>query len=191
MFFSKRNKLLKSCVHYFNTLDQLQIVILKCYLRRDYKINQTIYNQHIHKIRLKILKTIQKIRCLGLHSALIDINQLTNLYEIIFSLDTLKSRVKDHTTFEVCENEIKHITESLSHLLQYIVFILNKKRKNQHPHLKMDALITDFAYKTQAFEELYRSTLQVVSAHPIVFLFFERDLKALRHELESFLLRFS
>jgi|SRR5579872_2227269 len=181
-------RLLKACIKYFNALNQLQKIIFSCFFKQDYIVNYYFYEQKIHKARLKLFRAIKKIRGLATKDNPVNLAKLENLYEIIFSLDTLKLRVADHATFEMCEMEFKKLSACLSNTLEYINLFLDKQ---QHVHSDLDniaKMMGKLSHQIDALEELYRSTLQVVAKDPIFFLFFVQDLMAFRDELESFLL---
>jgi len=202
-FFSTRlTKQLKACIKYFKALNQLQIVVFSCYIRRNYPAKSHFYEQEIHEHRLKLLIAMQKMRTVAAQDTQNNLGKLENLYEIIFSLNTLKLRITDHTTFEICETEFKTISRSLSDALQHVIIFLNwqcdQPKKISLENVsdpKASALldgaakvIGSLSNKIDALDELYRNTLQVTSADPIFFLFFIQDLMALRDELESFFL---
>ncbi len=171
----------KSIIKYFKALDQLQVVIFNCYTQRMYPEKTYDYEKNIHKVRLKLFNAMKKIRTF-LDSE--DLPKFENFYEMIFSLNTLKLRVTDYATFEMCESEFKKVSQSLTDVLKHIILFMNGKNK---PDLKSSAkVIANLSNRIDELEELYRSTLQVVSKDPIFFLFFVQDLIALRDALESF-----
>lgn len=181
--------LLKACVNYFKALNKLQIIVFTCYLSKEYAINQSFYEKKMHKARTRLLRAMKKIRHVEKKDTAVNLAKLENLYEIIFSLNTLKLRVTDHATFEVCEMEFKKLSECLTNALNHINLFLEKE-KHPERHMLGDTakVLGRLSHQTDALEELYRSTLQVVAKDPIFFLFFIQDLMAFRDELESFIL---
>ncbi len=167
-----KNKLQKIVTNYFETLNQLQDLVLSCYINRDYFDKRYLYEEKIQKIREKLFGIMRQARLLIIHDAK-TIAQLENIYEIIFSLNTLKLRVSDYATFEVCENEIKVISKCLAD-----IFLA---------HCRRPELLDEFSVFIEQFEELYKTTLQVVSQEPMVFLFFVQDLIALRDVLHEYI----
>ncbi len=165
--------------NYFKILNQLQELIFSCYIKRDYFEKRYQYEENIQQIRKQLFEVMKKLRLL-FGGETKKISQFENLYEIIFSLGTLKLRVPDQATFEVCENEMKILSNCLAKIL--LGFSLHKNSLPQ--------LIDAFAGAVNGFEELYQSTLQVVSYEPIVFLFFVQDLIALREEFQFFATEF-
>lgn len=163
-----KNKNLSS---YFQLLDQLQHIIFSCYIKRDYLSKRYQYEERIHQVRNKLFHLMQKIRASASENKILP--QLEHIYEIIFSLSLLKLRVPDHATFEVCEQEMKLLQSAIS-------AVLVSASANQD-------LIERLSGAINSFEEVYRSTLQIVSYEPVVFLFFLQDLGALRDELQSLL----
>ena len=201
-FASGSKKLLNACVHYFKALDKLQIAVFNCYLQKDYVFKKYFYEQQMHKARLRLLYAMKKIRRVTGLDEKNHLAKLENLYEIIFSLNTLKLRITDHATFEVCETEFQKISQSLSKVLEHIAVFLFELR-HQQPNISIDnitnptirhmlddtaKIMGKLSNQTDRLEELYRSTLQVVSKDPIFFLFFVQSLIAFRDELESFFL---
>ncbi len=168
-----RNKLQKNIKHYFRKLNQLQQCILICYIQRDYLEQRDRYEAKIHSVRKKLFDVMKKIRrCIENQSYLL--NLLEDLYEIIFSLNTLKLHVDDFSTFEVAKNEFKLLSQEIEKIFATNFFKTNGS-------IKLD----EFTAVIESFEELYRSTLQIVSQEPMVFLFFIQDLLALRDVLQN------
>src|SRR5438552_11222156 len=90
---------------YFRQLDNLQKIIFSCLLNRDYAEREDEYEKKFHQAKSKLLSIIPaQAECY--------------LVEIIFSLNLLKFRIPDHATFEVCEQELRDISNSLSIVLR-------------------------------------------------------------------------
>lgn len=178
-------------MNYFKALDQLQIAILSCYIQKDYQEKKYDFEQTIHKARLNIMGTMKKLRLkIGAQGQTDFLSKLENLYEIVFSLNILKYRVTDYATFEICKKEFAKISVKLSEALKQINLLL-KHISNLSSHTMMEETaktMGKLSNQIDLLEELYRSTLQVVSKDPIFFLFFIQDLMALRDQLESFIL---
>lgn len=187
---TNKMKAAQASINYFKALDQLQIAIFNCYIQKDDGINHFKYELKIHKSRVKILRTMKNIRIMNGQSSQDKLAKLENLYEIIFSLNTLKIRILDPATFEICEEEFKRISFKITDAIKHIVILLGNC-STQTSHTLVDdtaKIIGLLSNNIDAFEELYRSTLQVVSSEPIFFLFFVQDLIAFRDELESYTL---
>lgn len=178
------SKWFKSCIHYFKSLNQLQLDIFNCYLKKDYPQNKIFYEQKIHKARVNLFLAMKKIRALVNQKTTAQLAKLESLYEIIFSLNTLKLRVSDQSTFEVCETEFALISNELSKTIAEIILMLNDPVNMLN---EMAVSIGNLSHCIDLFQELYRSTLQVVSKEPIFFLFFVQGLIDFRDELELFL----
>jgi len=178
----------KASIHYFKALDKLQIAIFNCYLREDYLENNHFYEQQIHKARLTLLYAMKKIRSIAIQGSQDKLARLENLYEIIFSLNTLKLRISDPATFEICAAEFEDISRRLTDSLKHIILLLDNISEPKSVSIGETAKIMGrLSNKIDVLEEFYRSTLQVVSPDPIFFLFFVQDLMAFRDELEAFL----
>ncbi|MEO8402647.1 MAG: hypothetical protein ABI597_12820 [Gammaproteobacteria bacterium] len=182
MLFTRKNELSSLLTRYFYRLNQLQEIVFACFIKGDYFANSFHYENQIHQARIHLFKVMKKIRKSESNQSIL--STLETLYEIIFSLNNLKLRVKDHATFEVCEIEIKKVAKFLGAVLRE----LNYKSFSK----KSDAVIEQInllSISIAEFEEIYQSTLQVVSYEPIVFLFFVKNLIAFRDEVEEFYLR--
>ncbi len=184
------SKWFKACIHFFQSLDQLQKSILSCYFQKEYKEKKYDFEQKIYKSRLKLLGAMKKIRSIMKDNRQKNLTQIENIYEMVFSLNILKLQVTDYATFEICEKEFINISVRLSAVLKHIMALLKKNSIMQSNSLVSDAakIMGKLSNQTDSLEEVYRSTLQVVSRDPIFFLFFLQNLMALRDELESFIL---
>lgn len=94
------------------------------------------------------------------------INKIERIYELIMALGLLRYRVKDHTTFEIIDQELKNILSALNERLS-------------KPHFP-----NDLEENIDRLEDVYQGALKVASQEPLVFLFFIQDLRALAKELE-------
>jgi hypothetical protein len=197
IFSNKSSRWLKECIHYFKTLDTLQKAIFSCYLEKDH---DNVHEKNIRTARKRLLQAMIKLRSLPYKNANERLGKLENLYEIIFSLNTLKLRILDPSTFEICKTEFKKISDSLSHILEHTTIFLDRQRNprkkmsvqnlaDQHAARMMDETgknMGQLSRNINDLDELYRATLQVVSQEPIFFLFFLQDLTAFRDVFESF-----
>lgn len=186
-------KIKQSIQAYLCALDQLHITLFSAYIKRDYFENRFYYEKKIINQTRAMMYALDEVRLathvIPVHIGIekfstqpIDLNdgrvwyeniisRLENLYEIFFSLDLLKHRLIDHSTFEVCQAELKKISKMLSKILNHF---FNEK----------DLLLyQELEGSIQALEILFQNTLQFVTADPLNFLFFIRDLKALSKEL--------
>jgi len=169
-----KTKLKKTLGKFINSLNQLQSIVFSCYIKRDYFANRYDYEKQIHRVRIQLFHHMKKMRLLCGDQPL---SSMENLYEIIFSLNVFKLRVADHATFEVCENEMKLFTQCISAILTNAC---DSRFRENDSMAQLSSAINNF-------EELYRSTLQVVSYEPIVFLYFVQNMIALREGLDIFL----
>jgi len=100
--------------------------------------------------------------------------KIDHLSEIIFSLNQLRFRVVDYTTFKVCAQEMQEIEKfSIMMIIQLANF------KNSSVELPI------FEEKIHQFENIYNRALQIVAIDPLVFMFFIQDLYALNEELKQ------
>ena len=156
---------------YLQALRQLYQSIFVVYIQRDYFVNRISYEKYTAKYTTQVFQSLQKIR-----KALVKkdiISHLENLYEILFSLGLLKYRILDHATFEVCELELKNINLAIVAALSEV----NLNGVESKALLRLRETI-------ESFEVVFQTTLQFITADPLFFLFFIRDLKALHDELK-------
>ena len=130
---------------YFKALDQLQARVLICYTAKDFLAKNFSYERKIYRARLRLFSMMKKIRVMVEQEKVPHLSALENIYEIIFSLNTLKLRVSDVSVFEIFQDEIKALTQDLGIVLQQmILFFLHQNQKD-----KKNALI--FLYLTFLF----------------------------------------
>ncbi len=198
----RAKKLSKLYILYLKALNKLQSRILICYVAQDFLNKNFYYERKIYQARLRLFTIMKKIRFIVEQKANSHLSALENLYEIVFSLNILKLRASDPSVFEICRAEIERISRSFSIALQKMgIFIAQQEGEGKKISLEnvtdtktrilldnMAKAIGQFSQKIDAFEEVYRSTLQVVTPEPIFFLFFLQNLMALRESLESFFL---
>jgi predicted house-cleaning noncanonical NTP pyrophosphatase (MazG superfamily) len=168
----KQSKLKRIRARYFTILNALQKIIFSGYIQRDYLVHQDRYEEKIQQLRNKLFRVMKEFRS---QENLNSLAQFENLYEIIFSLTVLKLRVVDPAIFEVCEKEMYQLSQCVAHILSEVERSDNK--------IAMDNLFLKLAAAVEAFEEIYRTTLQIVSYEPMVFLFFLQTLIALQNTL--------
>jgi len=103
------------------------------------------------------------------------LSDLEQLYELTFSLDLLKNRLIDYSTFEICEVELKNIARVFNEVVSGIA---NHKSALSDVQSVLDTAITPL-------EIIFENTLQIVCADPAIFLFFVRELYALSGKLNA------
>ena len=103
-------------------------------------------------------------------------SKINHLSEIIFSLNQLRFRVHDYTTFKVCILEMQEIEK---YSVMSIIELANCCFKKTSIHL------SQFEDKIHQFENIYNRALQIVAIDPLVFMFFIQDLYALHEELRK------
>lgn len=162
---------------YFRQLDRLQKIIFSCYIKRDYAQNQLYYEKKIHLEKMNLFKIVCNIRkhIPSLCYLFQDNGRGVCLYEIVLSLNTLKLRISDHATFEVCQRELEGITNSISAVLDDV----SRGRDCVNS-------LSNVLQSIERFSEVYQSTLRVITAEPTIFLFFIQDLIDFNETLEKF-----
>jgi hypothetical protein len=151
-------------------LDQLQRQIFVVYLERNYIENQYEYEKAIHKIRLEYFQ----LSCQHLNNKAFQA-QINILFEIISALASLRYRIKDHSIFEVCENELKAVSENLSELFKTLA---------RHTTSLLKIKLSELLVSIKSLEEMMQTLLQIVSKEPLVLFIFLQDLRLLYDNLE-------
>lgn len=157
----------KKITTYLHSLNQLQQLIFLPFIRRDYHENRFEYEKKMIMQTRIVMQEMTNIRKMLLPKEII--SRLEHLYELLYSLDLLKYRLLDHATFEVCEAELKKLSEHISNIL------LTMRNDSSQIDLLQQSV--------GAFEILFENTLQFIVADPMYFLFFIQDLKMLNDEL--------
>lgn len=150
---------------YLRGLDQLQQTILLCYIRRDYGEQKYQYEKTLQEWRVRYFGIMKMLRRLAGPRDDILLDHLVHAYEIIFALTALLYRIHDHTAFEVCEREFKHITRALTHTLHQL-------HRGEFDPLPLSSA-------AEGFESIYQSTLRIMSNDPVVYLFYFQNVLAL------------
>lgn len=168
-----RIKWQKACARYFKTLDALQKTVFAGLMEQDPPENA------LRRIRLTLFDIMQKLRFFTHPNAREKIATFESLYEIIFSLNTLRPHLSDPAILEICKDEFKKIVAQLSNTL--------KQAATSSNHcVDRNETLNPLSNQIDTLDELYHTTLQVVSPEPIFFLFFMRNLMALRDTLALF-----
>jgi len=143
--------------------------IFSIYLMHDYLPHYLDYEKKLYQLSREFFYWSQTLSRLSKEkpNKKLPLKNIERIFELITALGLLRYRVKDHTTFEVIDQELKNILASLI-----------KK-------LKKPNLMNNISSNIEKLEEVYQSALQVVSQEPIVFLFFIENLKALVRELDA------
>lgn len=159
----KYRKLLKN-------LNVLQQKIFYIYLKQDYAEKHFIYERDFHFINESIF---QQMKTLRRSTSLKLIESVNHMVEILMALGQLRYRIADPTTFAVCEKEFVLLSKTID------TIFLKLAKGNAQVETELEKLTSAI----QAFEAVYRATLQVVSKEPMIFLIFIYDLYAMRDEL--------
>lgn len=145
------------------TFKELIRTIFAIYLQRDYKAEHLAYEKHIYQLSQRFFfyrLRLRKLTC-----------EANEIFEIIMALSALRYQVKDHSTFEIAQQEFSDIAVALLDVMS-----LQKKFPDDYLEVSIARL-----------EEVYRSALQVTAYEPLVFLFFVYSLRALAFQLNCFL----
>jgi len=162
---------------YLRALSHLQETLFSVYLKRDYVKNHYLYEKEIYESHQKIFFAIDHCRKLfqrgtGRNTILYYTlsKRLEHLHEMIITLGHLRYRVQDEAILEMAQNELRDISQALSDIFVRMSF----SGKTRHEVLLK---------RVHDLENLYHSTLSVMTADAIVFLFFIKNLLVLQEEL--------
>lgn len=153
--------------HCLKSLDKLQKIIFYIYLKRNYAEQYYQYEKDLYFSSADAINSILRIKKTDEKISI----QLNKIYEIIISLASLRYRIKDHTTFEVCEKELFALTTSISNNINDLINLI-KKKPTKHDLKNMRTSI-------KGFNKIYENTLQLVTNEPVQFLIFICGLKDL------------
>jgi hypothetical protein len=175
-FYERRAK--KSLGNCLQALAHLQHAFFVNYLRKDYIKHPLDYQKTLNiKSKFFFRAIIKAHRLVGPNSQFWPIFcKINHVSEIVFSLNQLRFRVNDYTTFKICARELQEIeTVSMWIFLQLSRLFFKK--------INLD--MSGFEEKIHHFEGIYNRTLQIVSIDPFVFMFFIQDLYALYDEMQA------
>lgn len=142
----------------FYRMNQIQQIFFSIYIRRDYLKNYYDYERFLHQARLRAFSSMLKITS----------PQVDRLFEVVTALGSLRYQIEDFSTLEVCEKELRDLSDNISQQLN------NSKGS-------IDKLLISI----HAFEEIYRGALCVIAKDPLIFWIFIQNLYALYDELKS------
>ncbi len=155
-----------SIVNFFEALDTIQRIVFESYWNADYL--DSLYDADLYQARMYLFSQMQAVR----QNSPALVSAFVTLYEMIFALTYLNRRRKDHALLETCHSELMQLSNQISLILQALA-------KNQL------AEVTAFSESIESLDSLYRHTLQVVSADPLVMLFFIQNVYLLRDAFAS------
>lgn len=165
-------------------LNDLQKKIFSIYCRQDYFEKLFSYEKELHHLRknifdllIKLRKSLKWLPESKRERAVLELDLIEQMSELIISIGQLRFRVKDHATFAVCETE-------LTVLAQQIELMLRRLSRNDEVG-NDESMAEKLTVAIQTFEEINRSTLQVVSHSPLAFLIFIQDMYAVRDLMEK------
>jgi hypothetical protein len=168
-------KKLANCLY---ALADLQQAFFVNYLRKDYIKHQLRYQKALYSSSKHFFcATVNASRIIKNKPRYLEVfEKISHVSEIIFSMNQLRLRVDDYTTFKICARELQGIEKFSTLLLKQLAVSLFKKN---------DAETMEFEQKIHDFEGSYNRTLQIVSVDPLVFMFFIQDLYAFYDEVKS------
>lgn len=175
-FYERRIKI--SLRHCLRALANLQQAFFVHYVQQDYIKNQLYYQRQLN------LKSKQFFRIIVKTHSLIESSsdywdifcKINHLSEIVFSLNQLRFRVNDYSTFKICAQELSGIAEYSIFIFLQLSTLLFKKNNVD---------IAKLVEKIHDFEGIYNRALQIVSVDPFVFMFFIQDAYALYDEMQA------
>ncbi|SRR5579883_276817 len=150
----------------FKKLVRLQQLYFSIYLNKDYADQDFFYERKLHYLKARFVKEMNFSRfvCKKMRNNAI-FNDLNDLFCVVISTGSLRYRVKDHATFEIFSVEMNELSTILAHIDK-----MNELKTQEKLHAIM-----------KRFDDLYETTLQVVSNEPLKFIIFIDELKAAIH----------
>jgi len=160
---------------WLSAVQQLEKTIFSFYLKRDYPDNHYFYEKILQEKWVACLEKVKQLNeCVESMSASLQtkvsplFKKIELMNEMMITLANLRYRVKDFSTFEVCEKELSHILAALIQAL--------KQLRKKAPVVVNEKVISDF-------ETIYSNTLQLITNEPYVFLIFISNLRQIFSEL--------
>lgn len=186
--FFKKNVLQWSIAKVLRNLLQLNNEIFSCFLQPEYPNNLYLFERRLQLQKDQCLTASKKIYTLyqslepslseDKRQALLDsILKLNLLYDMMLEYSILRWRVTDHSTFAVCEAELKGIQEEINALFVESMQTMISKKYQLHS--------SSLTEKINKFEDNYNHVLQVASREPLVFLLFISTLKHFDEEIKK------
>lgn len=167
--FIKRNVLQKVLQSYFYQANTLQQILFSIYLQRDYGNNRLNYEKKIHH---QLSNVFESLGLLRKHASEEIVSSCEKLTECLISLGNLRYRIKDHATFEVCDLELRKISNELSKLFNHIM--IGRKLN-----------VMDYKHAIKKFKKNYENTLTLITNEPVYFLIFIETLLDIKKELDG------
>lgn len=147
----------------------MQRKIFSIYLARDYEKKHYYYERELHSLRKPLLTILQDMRQLRQKTLGQTEETCSRLFDLLTAIGSLRYRIKDASTLELCENELKGISHALSHSFS---------------HLSSDTL-NELLTQINAMEAVYYRVLQTAAKEAEVFLIFLKQLYSMQDELEA------
>lgn len=155
--------------NFLQTADEMQRKIFSIYLARDYEKKHYYYERELHGLRKQLLVILQNMRQLSQKTP----NHLeatcSRLFDLLTAAGSLRYRIKDASTLELCESELKGLSHALSRSLTH-----------RSPETLNELLI-----QINAMEAVYYRVLQTAAKEAEVFLIFLKQLYSVQDELEA------
>lgn len=175
-YYHKKIDLLSEALH---ALINLNDDIFACLLQSDYGTNVYLYERRIHYRKAQYLHVLKKINREFKDATKDDVvAKIKSTYSDLLDISQIRRRVKDYTTFALCQPEFKKISHEIKRLLQTvnIYFVTNKIQIDLKP----------FARAVQQLDDNYHHVLQIAAKEPIVFALFIQSLNRLPQNWISF-----
>lgn len=145
--------------------------IFACFLEQQYPTTLYLFEHRLHQQKNKCMQLLVRLeRLLSNQNQLF--NKLSFIFDVLMEVALLRFRVKDHTTYEICNAELLAIDEALQ---------ANFNLKN---HIENQLLLRE---SIKRLENNYQQVLQVAAPDPMVFLFFIASLKSLAEAIDDLL----
>lgn len=172
--------------NYISELKQLTYDVFDCFLDPDYSHNIYIFEQRLHRQKMKCLKLASDLQVMM--PSMRNHDQRTHeqaylifietLYQHIQNVSILRWRVTDYTAFSLCVQELKGIVGELGLCLDHVWSRIKGNRNTFET--------TALTYWIGRLDDNYHNVLQVAAREPLVFALFVDGLFSLRDALNHF-----
>lgn len=180
-----RNQLCYALKLIFTSMQGLSGAIFACFLKPDYPKNFYLYEHRLHNEKNRVMQSLINFKTFidtredrlsieeknHLDSLLSDSEQLFNM---LIDCAQLRTRVKDHTLFLLCSNEMSALAKELQNI--FISFLDRK-------HHLLQKVQNQLGVQIIRFEEVFHHAIQVTAQEPSVFIYFISTLKRLSRRL--------
>ena len=146
----------------FCDLAALSREIFSCFIQPEYPDYLYLFERRIHVQKMKIIKHLNT-----------PFPRVYYIFESLLDCAQLRWRVKDHTTFTLCQDELTSIRNELDQIFMQMAKQITIETSN-------------LTQKIERLEENYHHVLKATAREPLVFLLFIFGLKNMNEEIKKY-----